>query len=246
MNTAQAAWTDRTTIKLNGLRVTLSEPIAVGRSRGYFWFPNLWRMPNGDLLATISPVADIHMSSIPYLVTWSCNGGLTWSEPIVTNDGGQTLLQMAAGDAILLPYILRPRPDGLGAPYNRIPAGTRTVEYVPSGVIVTGWPGPAQTIVPGLDMAAFSFNGQTLQLSDGTYLATVYGALVEPSGYRIFAVKSTDGVHWTIATLIADKSSGVVGQEAPNESALLRLKDGRIMCVFSRRLGGELRPMLEQ
>ena len=75
------------------LRVTLSEPIAIGRSRGYFWFPNLWPMPNGDLLATISPVADIHMSSIPYLVTWSRDGGLTWSEPIVTNDGGQTLLQ---------------------------------------------------------------------------------------------------------------------------------------------------------
>jgi len=232
MTSTPATWQDHRTIDLQGLRVTLSKPIAIGRSRGYFWFPNLWRMPNGDLLATISPVADIHMSSIPYLVTWSRDGGLTWSEPIVTNDGGQTLLQLTNGDAILLPYILRPRPEGMGAPYNRIPAGTRDVEYVTSGVTVTGWPGPAKTVIPGLDMDGFSFNGQTLQLRDGAYLATVYGELTEPSGYRIFAVKSSDGAHWIIHSLIADKNSGVAGKEAPNESVLLRLHDGRILCVF--------------
>jgi len=232
MTNTSPTWRDRQVIDLAGMRITLSEPIAVGRSRGYFWFPNLWQMPNGDLLATISPVADIHMSSIPYLVTWSRDGGLSWSEPIVTNDGGQTLLQLANGDAILLPYDLRPRPDGIGAPYNLIPAGTRTVEYVPSGVLVTGWPGPLKTVIPGLDMASFSFNGQTLQLADGSYLATVYGALVDPPGYRIYCVKSTDGVHWTLDTLIADNTCGVSGKEGPTESALLRLKDGRIMCVF--------------
>src|SRR5689334_5297635 len=152
MTNTSPTWRDHQVIDLAGMRVTLSEPIAVGRSRGYFWFPNLWQMPNGDLLATISPVADIHMSSIPYLVTWSRDGGLAWSEQIVTNDGGQTLLQLTNGDAILLPYDLRPRPDGIGAPYNLIPAGTRTVEYVASGVLVTGWPGPLQTVIPGLDM----------------------------------------------------------------------------------------------
>lgn len=226
------AWRDCQTIRLPEMQVTLSEPIVVGRSRGYFWFPNLWRMPNGDLLATISPVADAHMSSIPYLVTWSRDGGLTWREPIVTNDGGQTLLHLASGDAILLPYDLRPRAAGIGAPYNLIPAGTRDVQYVPSGVLVTGWPSPVKMVIPGLDMAGFSFNGQTLQLADGSYLATVYGELVEPSGYRIYTVKSLDGVHWAVDTLIADKNCGVTGPEGPTESALLRLKDGRIMCVF--------------
>lgn len=238
MNTKQASWTDRTTIDLTGLRVTLSEPIAIGRSRGYFWFPNLWQMPNGDLLSTISPVADIHMSSIPYLVTWSRDGGLSWSEPIVTNDGGQTLFHLNNGDAILLPYDLRPRPDGIGAPYNLIPAGTRDVHYMAKGVIITGWPGEVAMPIPGLDMAGFSFNGQTLTRSDGTYLATVYGSLVDPPGSRIFTVTSTDGVHWTIDALVADPSYRVVGKEAPSESAIIRLKDGRIMCVF--RVGSRI------
>ncbi len=237
MTKSHAAWRDQQTIELSGLRVTLSEPVAIGHSRGYFWFPNIWRMPNGDLLSTISPVADIHMSSIPYLVTWSRDGGLTWSEPIVTNDGGQTLLQLTNGDAILLPYDLRPRPNGIGAPYNRIPAGTREVHYVASGVLVTGLPGPDKTVIPGLDMAGFSFNGQAITLTDGSYLTTLYGELVEPTGYRIYAVKSVDGVHWQIDALIVDKDCGVAPppptvNPGPTESAILRLQDGRILCVF--------------
>lgn len=225
-------WQDRQTLQLAGLRVTLAEPIAIGRRRGYFWFPNLWRMPTGDLLATISPVADLHMASLPYLVTWSRDGGLTWSEPQVTNDGGQTLLQLTNGDAILLPYDLRPRPDGIGAPYNRIPAGTRRVEYVPTGVLITGWPAPPKFVIPGLDMAGFSFNGQTVQLHDGSYLATVYGEFIDPPGYRILTVKSTDGIYWQVDTQIADIDCGVPGKDGPSESALLRLNDGRILCVF--------------
>ena len=73
-------WIDNDTVDLDVMRVTLSEPVLVGRRRGYFWFPNLWTMPNGDLLSTISPVPDIHLSGVPYLVTWSQDGGLTWSD----------------------------------------------------------------------------------------------------------------------------------------------------------------------
>ena len=232
MAEASARWTDSETVELDGMRVTLSEPLLVGRSRGYFWFPNLWTMPNGDLLSTISPVPDIHLSGVPYLVLWSQDGGLTWSEPFVSCDGGQTLLHLHSGDSIILPYCLRLRPQGIGAPHNFLPAGQRVFDYVPAGVVITGMPVPVPAIVPGLDVTTFSFNGQTLWLEDGTYLATAYGNFEGDERDSIVAVASTDGSHWAVRSIIADAACPVPGKGGPSESAICRLRDGRIMCVF--------------
>ncbi len=227
-----ATWTDSATVDLDGLRVTLSEPHLVGRRRGYFWFPNLWTMPNGDLLSTISPVPDIHLSGVPYYVLWSRDGGLTWSEPQVSCDGGQTLLHLHAGDSIMLPYDLRPRPDGIGAPHNIIHAGQRVFDYVPTGVVITGMPAPVPLILPGLDVVSYSFNGQTLWLEDGTYLATAYGHFEGDERDSIVAVESSDGANWSVRSIVADASCPVPGRGGPSESAICRLQDGRIMCVF--------------
>lgn len=227
-----AGWIDSATVDLDGMSVTLSQPRLIGRRRSYFWFPNLWTMPNGDLLSTIAPVPDIHLSGVPYLVLWSQDGGLSWSEPFVSCDGGQTLLHLHTGDSILLPYDLRPRPQGVGAPHNHFPAGQRVFDYVPTGVVITGMPAPVPLIVPGLDVAAFSFNGQTLWLEDGTYLATAYGHFEGDDRDSIVAVESTDGTNWSVRSVVADAACPVPGSGGPSESAICRLQDGRIMCVF--------------
>jgi hypothetical protein len=227
-----AGWIDSATVDLEGMSVTLSQPRLIGRRRSYFWFPNLWTMPNGDLLSTIAPVPDIHLSGVPYLVLWSQDGGLSWSEPFVSCDGGQTLLHLHSGDSILLPYDLRPRPQGVGAPHNHFPTGQRVFDYVPTGVVITGMPAPVPLIVPGLDVAAFSFNGQTLWLEDGTYLATAYGHFEGDDRDSIVAVESTDGTNWSVRSVVADAACPVPGSGGPSESAICRLQDGRIMCVF--------------
>ena len=232
MTDMTATWTDSATVDLDGMRVTLSEPVLIGRRRGYFWFPNLWTMPNGELLSTISPVPDIHLSGVPYLVLWSQDGGLTWTEPRVSCDGGQTLIHLHSGDSILLPYDLRPRPNGIGAPHNIIPAGQRVFDYVPTGVVITGMPAPVPLILPGLDVVTFSFNGQTLWLQDGTYLATAYGHFEGDDRDAIVAVESTDGTNWSVRSVVADAACPVPGDGGPSESAICRLRDGRIMCVF--------------
>ena len=227
-----AGWIDSATVDLDGMSVTLSQPRLIGRRRSYFWFPNLWTMPNGDLLSTIAPVPDIHLSGVPYLVLWSQDGGLSWSEPFVSCDGGQTLLHLHSGDSILLPYDLRPRPQGVGAPHNHFPAGQRVFDYVPTGVVITGMPAPVPLVIPGLDVAAFSFNGQTLWLEDGTYLATAYGHFEGDDRDSIVAVESTDGTNWAVRSVVADAACPVPGSGGPSESAICRLQDGRIMCVF--------------
>ena len=232
MTDMTATWTDSATVDLDGMRVTLSEPVLIGRRRGYFWFPNLWTMPNGELLSTISPVPDIHLSGVPYLVLWSQDGGLTWTEPQVSCDGGQTLIHLHSGDSILLPYDLRPRADGIGAPHNIVPAGQRVFDYVPTGVVITGMPAPVPLILPGLDVVTFSFNGQTLWLEDGTYLATAYGHFEGDDRDAIVAVESTDGTNWSVRSIVADAACPVPGDGGPSESAICRLRDGRIMCVF--------------
>ncbi len=232
MTDMTATWTDSATVDLDGMRVTLSEPVLIGRRRGYFWFPNLWTMPNGELLSTISPVPDIHLSGVPYLVLWSQDGGLTWTEPQVSCDGAQTLLHLHSGDSLMLPYDLRPRPNGIGAPHNTVPAGQRVFDYVPTGVVITGMPAPVPLILPGLDVVTFSFNGQTLWLQDGTYLATAYGHFEGDERDSIVAVESTDGTNWSVRSVVAGADCPVPGDGGPSESAICRLHDGRIMCVF--------------
>ena len=131
-----------------------------------------------------------------------------------------------------MPYSLRPRPQGIGAPHNLFPADQRVFDYVPSGVVIDGMPAPIPLIVPGLDVVTFSFNGQTLWLEDGTYLATAYGHFKGDERDSIVAVESTDGRNWTVRSIIADAACPVTGKGGPSESAICRLQDGRIMCVF--------------
>ena len=44
--------------------------------------------------------------------------------------------------------------------------------------------------------------------------------------------ESQDGRHWRIRSVIADDQCKLKGNEGPDEAALCRLKDGRLMCVF--------------
>ena len=56
---APAEWKDRAPIQLKDLRVTLSEPVLVKRSRWYCWFPSLMRQPDGMLWAIMTKPADV-------------------------------------------------------------------------------------------------------------------------------------------------------------------------------------------
>jgi hypothetical protein len=226
-----AKWTTAKTVDLKGLKVSLSTPVLVARSKGYLWFPTLIRLANGDLLALMSNYADEHTKTSTSLVAWSRDGGLTWG-PTQEALYSDSALRLPSGDELLLPYYLNPRDGGMGAPYQLCPKGKHELKVVKEGVTVTGWPRPDQSFAPQLGLSGFVFNGQTVELKGGGYLATLYGNFKDTKRYSLVSAESRDGVHWKIRSTIADEHCKLKGAEGPCEAALCRLKAGRLMCVF--------------
>ena len=164
-------------------------------------------------------------------LTRSCDGGLTWDEPRLLLDAGLSHVVLADGSALMLPYYLRPRVDGMGASGNLIPP--EGVERFMTGAIeVTGWPRPTRSLAPDMGIAGFVFNGQSLPTSDGKFIATLYGYFEGDPRYSLVLAESDDGFKWKIRSIIAGSDCPLEGPEGPCESAICRLADGRIMCVF--------------
>lgn len=226
------------TVELNGLSVTLFKPRVVARSRGFLWFPTLVRLGDGSFVAVMSDYPDQHTRSSTCLTALSRDGALTWGEPraAVYSDAHVILRD---GDVVLLPYYLYPREDGGGlqGPQQRVRRGEHAVEAIEDRVTVTGWPRPPGSLDPNLGLGGFVFNGQTVRLKDGGYLATLYGYFEGDKRYSLVAAASDDGVNWAVRSIVADEKCKLPGAEGPCEAALCRLKDGRLMCVY--RMGGD-------
>ena len=231
MDNPSTAWTDRTTLDLTGLRVTLSDPVLVRRTRRFCWFPSLIRLDGGDLYACISPVGDVHVPSSPVHLARSGDGGLTWDEPRLLMDAGLSHVSLPDGSALMLPYYLRPRAGGMGASANRILPGGE-VQFLTGAVTVTGWDRPSRSYAEELGLSGFVFNGQSVASTEGGWMTTLYGYFEGDSRYSLVWAESSDGFKWTIRSLIAGSDCPLEGPEGPCESAICRLADGRILCVF--------------
>ncbi len=226
-------WTTQARVQLRGLTVELSTPVLVKRSRWFCWFPSLIRQPDGTLWAVMSAYADIHVSDSFNYLSRSRDGGLTWDEPRVIGDAGLTHLLLPDGSAMVMPYYLRPRAGGaIGAPCNIIAPQGGQLTMRASGVNVTGWPRPPKSMGPELATAGFVFNGQVVNSRDGGYLATLYGNFEGDARYSLVMAESADGFQWRIRTIIAGHDCPLKGEDGPCESALCRLPNGRLMCVF--------------
>ena len=224
-------WTTQRVVQLQGLDVELSKPVLVKRSRWYCWFPSLIRQPNGCLWAVMSAYADMHASNSINYLSPSRDGGLSWEEPRVIGDSGAAHLILPDGAAVILPYYLRPRPNGIGAPCN-ILSSDGQLSMRPAGVEVSGWPRETRSPLPEVGIAGFVFNGQVVRGRGGEYLATLYGTFEGDRRYSLVFVESADGFHWRIRAQVAGPDCPLAGEEGPCESAVCRLADGRLMCIF--------------
>jgi len=213
-------------------RVTFSRPELVARSKGFLWFPSLSRLSDGRLLAVMSNYADEHVSLSTACLSWSDDGGLTWTAPVEGRYGDPTLT-LANGDELLLPYYLRPLGDRvMGEVFQLCKPGESQVHLQQNQVIVRGWPRPDKPFTATTGMSGFVFNGDPLTDNEGNYLANLYGHYQDAARYALVLAASKDGVEWTIRATIADEHCPLDGEEGPCEAALCRLPDGRLMSVF--------------
>lgn len=227
----KAAWQSGSTLHLKGLDVTLSRPVNVYRSKGYVWFPCLYKHTNGDLLAFATNYADTYQKPTTCLASWSKDGGLTWSTPFQTIYG-DILLPRPNGDVVWLPYYLYHRPEGVGNAYQVLVHGSQQIRLEPQGLAITGWPRPDTRNPKIPDLSGFTFNGDAIPLKDGSYLATLNGFFEGGKRTSLGVARSSDGIKWKYLATVADENSPLDGEDGPSEASLCRLKDNRLMCVF--------------
>ena len=232
------AWEAAATVPLEGMRVSLSKPVPVARSQRYLWFPTMTRLSGGELFAVFSTNLDAVVADRTSAVAWSGDGGLTWSPLTSIDPKGdlyvESTLRLAGGGELLYPFNLYPRPEGMGGIYQVVSGqkGKREVRLVKEGLTVTGWPRPDRSFNEKLGLSGFGFNGQTLVSEDGSHLATLYGYFKDAARYSLVLVESRDGIQWKYRATIAGEDCKLKGGNGPCESAVCRLKDGRLMGVF--------------
>lgn len=232
---ALPTWQPGTSHRLESLRVSLSKPVVVARSKDYLWFPGLYRRENGDLLALASTNPDVYQDDLTCLASWSNDGGMSWSPPFRAKYG-DVFVSRSSGDAICLPYNLFHRKEGLGNAYLLLPRGSQEPQLKREGLVVRGFPRPDQRNSKNPDASGFVFNGDVISRKDGEHLTTLYGNFEGEKRCALLAARSPDGLRWQIASTIADSNCPLFGEDGPSEASMCRLKDGRIMAVF--RLAG--------
>jgi len=231
---AAPAWTTAKVIELAGTTVTVSKPVLVGRGTDRLWFPTLIKLADGRLVAIMSIDYDSVKKQPLATFFLSTDGGWSWDDMGVSGQPGSSLL-LPNGDCLLLPVYLSSHPQGMTGRYQVIPAKQRIISEVKDKpLIVSGLPRKPTTVDMGNGSACFGFNGQTITLKDGNYLATLYGRYAGDEYYHLITVTSQDGITWQYCSTIATPAiiPRGTGGEGPTEAALCRLKDGRIMCTF--------------
>jgi hypothetical protein len=246
--------------------VTLGRTVVISSSKRYCWYPTVHRFSTGVLLVTMRMSPDeLHPEGEFSGYCLSRDGGGSWSPRIPMGAGGNidaaytqgsppdgTLISLNAGYGSPLPSppgqarvfhvaltryardgmevtqardaLLRLRADVHLAPTQLFDLGTRDTSSLEAAPEVT----PFGAIVDSLD---------------GGLLTTVYYA--EAAGLRqdLVIARSRDGGRsWeedgrVMAVAPSEKGIGWMGDEGPNEAALVRLADQRLLVLF--RTGGQ-------
>jgi hypothetical protein len=234
---ATAQWLSGKTYDLEGLSVSISKPLCVGRSKKQFWYPNIMRFADGTLAMSIR-TGDDRLTADEGLLIWSRDGGLTWSKPKPYTAQSFSYCPLPSGEFALLPHHLykNKTPNGCKGHMNVIDA-KGTVRLLKDGVTVAGFPRPfgSDPFNPKADVEEvakqgripFFFNGIPLKARDGTYLTVIEGIYQNAKRMCTIVAESHDGFTWRFRSTVVDDG-------CDGEACLCYTSDGRLMCIIRR------------
>jgi hypothetical protein len=197
---AQAAW--------SGVKVTVGKRIVLRKDEGTNWFPNIYRMANGNLIAACQTAPDETNPGATEVGRrfLSTDNGNTWRELGTIDVGGPSAVTLRDGTFLQLWFYTQREGEGWVTKVVRSTDNGRTY------TVEDNVPVYVDSVQEGDKQTGMYFDGGLVEMDNGDLLATMYGYFVGDTKFRCILVKSTDKGHsWRFVSTIA------YDPNAPNE-----------------------------
>lgn len=222
--------------QLKSCTVTAEAPVLMAASSGHFWFPHLFRPGGTRLYCLVTTSADEAQGDWPSVLYVSDDRGTELRRATDVLTVGPAATRLGPGRILLMPYENWPRAEG--DKRNTRANGTILLDTADGGVSAE----PVEVTFRGLprdladyhkgELALFT-NGNLLPTGNGDLLTTVYCEFAGQGKYNLLAMVSEDkGFNWHFRSIVASGRDLDDAPEGADESNILRLADGRILCVF--------------
>ena len=239
----------------NDINVRLGETVLITESRGYYWFPNIYRLSDGQLFVKLGLGPD---TTAPVS---------NFAAFCVSDDGGRTWSPRVSEGHLFSAGILEKYPNGqnklIGVGFQLLLSGPGQIKELKDTLleISDGWNEithhrwihaslPESPVWHDVDRSnggkltqipSVAFHGCILPSKDGGLLVPMYGKFPGDKYYRSLLMKSRDRAQtWSYVSTIAktDQPWPGMGDEGPNEPGLARLSDGRLICLLRTGFDG--------
>ena len=233
---------------LEGLRVTIEDPIQVAEGVDRCWFPQIVQFPTGELLASVSLVADergvpLHAQGL-YI---SADKGQTWEHRYTVSEAMMSgKVPRPNGDILIVPGRVYPDPPGqwrtFSGSYIIYRDGGRQILVESRGMRVEGLPQdmapqPEGHLLPGeREYGTHSFGGVGVEI-DGRLLMTMYLSFRGERAHTAVFSSEDEGRTWRYLSTVAPPDAVPGSPSGPCEARIVLLETGELMCVM--RVGWE-------